>query len=169
MRDLIAGWYVIYCRPRQERKVIGQLVEKNVEYCCPSVKSVRQWHDRKKVIDSPLFPSYIFVNLKTVSDFSACVCMEGFLYFVKFGNILARVRDNVIANIKMLILGGEAVEVTGEVFQPGDKLLINHGPLAGLECEMVFCRGKRRIMIRVQLLNRCLVADLPVNAVRRVV
>lgn len=168
MRSLIAGWYVIYCRPRQERKIIRQLIEKNVEYCCPSIKSVRQWHDRKKIIDFPLFPSYIFVNLRTIGDFGDCMSMEGFLYFVKIGNMLAKVRDSVIANIKMLILGGEAIEVTSEVFRPGEKLFIDHGPLAGLECETVYCRGKKRIMIRVQLLNRSLIADLPVNAVRRV-
>jgi hypothetical protein len=95
--------------------------------------------------------------------------MGGFLYFVKFGNTLATVRDSIIDNIKMLMMGGEGIEVTNEVFQPGEKLLIDQGPLTGLECETVLCQGKKRILVRVQLLNRSLVADLPVNAVRRAV
>lgn len=59
MRD----WLVIQVRPRWEKKVARQLIEKGVESFCPLVKEKRQWSDRIKTIEKPLLPSYLFVRM----------------------------------------------------------------------------------------------------------
>ena len=56
-------WYVVYTNPRAEKKVAQQLATIGVEVFCPVIKQVRQWSDRKKIVEAPLFSSYIFVNV----------------------------------------------------------------------------------------------------------
>ena len=64
MNNFLKGWYLIYTRPRHEKKVFLQLTEMKVRSLLPTTKKLRTWHDRKKYIDEPLFPSYIFVYLE---------------------------------------------------------------------------------------------------------
>jgi len=56
-------WYALYTRPRHEKKVYDQLVEKGVTSFLPLIEQVRQWKDRKKRIMMPLFSSYVFVRI----------------------------------------------------------------------------------------------------------
>jgi len=70
MNTFNAGWYVIYTRPRHERKVAAELSIENIEFYLPITRVLRTWHDRKKYIDLPLFQSYIFVHLKNQEEYN---------------------------------------------------------------------------------------------------
>ena len=56
-------WYAIYTRPRWEKKVNSLLLEKGIESYCPLNKVRRKWSDRIKVVEEPLFKSYVFVKI----------------------------------------------------------------------------------------------------------
>ena len=56
-------WHVIYVRPKFERKVFATLLERGVESYLPLKKVVRQWRDRKKKMEVPVFPGYVFVKI----------------------------------------------------------------------------------------------------------
>ena len=56
-------WYAIYTRPRWEKKVNHLLLQKGVESYCPLNKVRRKWSDRIKIIEEPLFKSYVFVKV----------------------------------------------------------------------------------------------------------
>ena len=53
-------WYALYTKPRWEKKIDASLIKKNIESWCPLQKIEKQWTDRKKIIEEPLFKSYIF-------------------------------------------------------------------------------------------------------------
>ena len=57
------NWYVIYTKPRSEKKVAERLSEDGVEVYCPMIKTIRQWSDRKKKVLLPMFPGYVFVHV----------------------------------------------------------------------------------------------------------
>ena len=61
----IKGWYVIYVRYRQEKRIFRDLQLLNIEAFLPTVTTEVQWSDRKKKIEKPLIPSYIFVNIQS--------------------------------------------------------------------------------------------------------
>jgi transcription antitermination factor NusG len=63
MPDSARHWYVIYTRPRWEKKVYGLLLEKGVESYCPLNKVQKKWSDRLKWVEEPLFKSYVFVKV----------------------------------------------------------------------------------------------------------
>ena len=57
------NWYVVYTKPKWEKKVAEQLINSGIECYCPLITQVRQWSDRKKKVEVPLFNSYVFVQL----------------------------------------------------------------------------------------------------------
>src|SRR5574342_752189 len=65
MRDIATEdkrfWYALYTRARFEKKVTLQLNNLGIESFLPMHKVLRYWSDRKKYLQQPLFPSYVFV------------------------------------------------------------------------------------------------------------
>jgi transcription antitermination factor NusG len=57
-------WYVLYTKPRQEKKASDSLNASGIEAYCPLVTVVKQWSDRKKKVQIPLINSYVFVNIE---------------------------------------------------------------------------------------------------------
>jgi transcriptional antiterminator RfaH len=159
-----AGWYLIYTKPRQERKVTNQLVESNIQAYLPLTKERRQWSDRRKIIYQPMFPSYVFVYLNNLQEFYKGLGFEGTCCYVKSGKEAVSIRDTEVNYIRMLENNGENIEVSKDFFKVGQQLIIQQGPLSGLPCEVVQYKGKRRIIVRVVMLQRSIVADLPSSA-----
>ena len=156
-----SGWYLIYTRPQQEKKVHSQLTNLKVSSLLPMVRKLRVWHDRRKFIEQPLFPSYVFVRLDDIRDYYKGMEADGALYFVKIGKEMARVNDSVVNNIRLI--GGQdlQLEVSGQFFQPGQRVVISQSPLTGLSGEVVQYNNKRKLLIKVDLLNRNILITLP--------
>ena len=57
-------WYVLFTKPKSEKKVAEKLEQKGIEVCCPVRVEVRQWSDRKKKVEVPLLPSMVLVKLE---------------------------------------------------------------------------------------------------------
>ena len=58
-----SSWYAVYTCARHEKKVKQQLDLRQIRCALPLYRAVHRWKDRRKELDLPLFPSYIFVNL----------------------------------------------------------------------------------------------------------
>ena len=57
------NWYVIYTRPRSEKKVEEQLLSLGINAYCPTRSEIKLWSDRKKRVDVPVLPSMVLVNI----------------------------------------------------------------------------------------------------------
>lgn len=161
MKNFATGWYLLYTKPRHEKKVASGLKDCSVTHYIPTAKRLRTWCDRKKYIDEPLFPSYVFVYLNNMHDYVNALGVEGAIYFVKFGKEIARVSQSVIDDIKLVVDKGADVEVTAQYFSLGQQLVISQGPLTGLNCEVVEYQGKEKLLVRVHLLQRNILLTLP--------
>jgi transcription antitermination factor NusG len=58
------SWYVLYTKPRHEKKVAARLEEAGYKVYCPLQKVVRKWSDRTKVVEEPLFKGYLFIQIQ---------------------------------------------------------------------------------------------------------
>ena len=161
MKNFHAGWYLIYTKPRHEKKVYTRLVEINIDSFLPTKKVLRTWHDRKKYIDEPLFPSYVFIYLNDMQNYYDGMETEGALYYVRTGKEIARVNDTVINNIKLAAGQGNDIEISDFRFRPGQKLVIREGALTGLSCELIQYNNKQRLLVRIDLLKRNILLTLP--------
>jgi transcription antitermination factor NusG len=59
-------WYAVQTKSRHEKSVVAKLAEKRIETFLPIIQDVRQWSDRKKSVQVPLFPSYAFVRIADI-------------------------------------------------------------------------------------------------------
>ncbi|MGN7825020.1 UpxY family transcription antiterminator [Chitinophaga varians] len=160
MSKFASGWYLIYTMSQREKKVAQLLAERKIKYFLPTIKEIRLRCDRKKVIDTPLFPSYVFVNLENQEDFFTTQAVDGFCCYVRFGKQLARVDQCLIDQIDIAVCYGHNVNASAEQFLPGQKLLITYGPLSGLFCEVVKYKGTRKLVVRVGLLQRNIMMEV---------
>src|SRR5688572_14119498 len=97
-------WNVVYTRPKSEKKVASSISKMGIESYLPLQKVVRQWSDRKKKMEVPLFPNYVFVKIEETE--------RGYLYsikelvrFVSLEKIPVVVRENEILAIKHVLSG----------------------------------------------------------------
>jgi len=156
-------WYLLYVKPRHEKKVVKLLLENNIEAFSPMVNVVKQWSDRKKIVKQPLFPSYVFINVYNSSDFYKPLSIQGVYSFVRLGNERASVKESEINQIKLLIENEDLsdIESNDEVFKIGDKTKITHGLLNGLECQIINVNNQNKIIVRIYSLQKNITAVLP--------
>lgn len=161
MNNFHAGWYLLYTLPHHEKKVYMRLTEKYINSFLPTRKTLRKWHDRKRYIDEPLFPSYVFIYLDCRQHYFEGMDVEGVLHYVKLGKEIARVNESVINNIRLATEQGKEIEISSDSFQPGQQLVIREGPLTGLSCEVIQVNQKKKLLIRINLIQRSLLLTLP--------
>ena len=124
-------WFVIYTKSRNEKKVAELLQKNGVEVFCPLVKLKKNWSDRTKIVETPLFNSYVFVNLSE-KDRNVVFNVPGVIRFVFWLNKPAVVRNCEIESLKAML--SETMDSFSiENYQIGDTIKISEGAFKGVE------------------------------------
>lgn len=123
------NWYALYTESRQEKKVATRLLQLDIEVYCPLVIQVRQWSDRKKKVEVPLLPSYVFVKLEP-NNREKVFQVSGVVRYLYWLGEPAIVKDGEIEIMqKWLTDKVTSFEIVG--IQPGSLYEISSGPLIG--------------------------------------
>lgn len=154
------GWYVIYTRPKFEKKLCRQLIGSIPDLFLPKTSIVRSHGVRKRKIDIPLFPAYVFVYLNDMHNFYAGMRAEGFIRYIRSGSQIATVEEDVINGIRFVMQQTHEAEVTTTQFLPGRTIHINAGALSGIRGEIVRVNDNKKLLVRVNLLQRNLLMTL---------
>jgi transcription antitermination factor NusG len=120
------NWFVVYTKPRQEKKVANELKKIGIESYCPTKLVERQWSDRKKKIEVPLFTSYCFVNLEE-KERNKVFQVAGVIRYLLWLKKPAIVRDEEINEIKRWLNDYDHNLIETRVFQNNDRLIIKSG------------------------------------------
>jgi transcription antitermination factor NusG len=153
-------WYAIYTRPRAEKQVFLRLIESGIETWLPMQKTIRQWSDRKKVVEKPLLSSYIFVKTKP-KNFPVVYRTNGVVKFVSFEGQPVSIPQKQIDNLRLLINSNADIEVTSENFAKGDSVEVISGALIGLTGELIKIGSKNRFVVRIDRLDQNLILKIP--------
>jgi len=121
-------WYVVYTKPRWEKKVAVLLTDKGVENYCPLNRVSKKWSDRKKVVLEPLFKGYVFVAL-AISNKWEVKNTEGILNFVHWNGKPATVKEKEINIIKKFLQEFDDIIVSNSKLSPDDEVEIKQGVL----------------------------------------
>ena len=121
-------WYVIYTKPRWEKKVALSLHAKGIENYCPLNRVTRQWSDRKKVVFEPLFKGYVFVSPEQ-SDKWNIKETDGIINYVYWLGKPALVRETEINTIRKFLQEFENVEINERQAGINEPVLIKQGIL----------------------------------------
>ncbi|WP_337042018.1 UpxY family transcription antiterminator [Emticicia sp. 17c] len=143
------NWFVVYTKPRQEKKVANELQKIGIEAYCPTKITERQWSDRKKKIEVPLFTSYCFVNIEE-QERNKVFQVSGVVKYLFWLKKPAVVRKEEIEEIKRWLNDYDHDLIETRVFHHNDHLIIKSGIL--IDKKAVVLRQNRNQLI-LQLEN----------------
>ena len=126
------NWYAVYTKPRWEKKVCLVLEKKELDFYCPLNKVRRKWSDRYKVIEEPLFKSYVFVYI-TEEEKAGVRHSEGVVNFVYWEGKPAVIKPAEIEMIRKFLKEYEDVQANPVSLAAGQKVRIRTGLMMDTE------------------------------------
>jgi len=126
----IKKWFAVYTKPRWEKKVHALLQEMGTESYCPLNKVHRKWSDRIKIVEEPLFKSYVFVRV-CEEEKTQVRMVNGVVNFVYWQGKPAVIKDREITSIHKFMNEYEDVEVSPLAIVPDAAVIVEQGVLMG--------------------------------------
>ncbi len=139
------SWYVIYTKPRTEKRVAETLEQMGLEVYCPLTTEIKQWKDRKKKLRSPLFKSYVFIKLEEKKR-NLVFDVPGVVRYLFWLGKPAVVRNEEIEIIKEWLDDEKVMDVKVEHLSEGDKIIIKNGAFKDQEA-IIREVGKRKMRL----------------------
>ncbi len=164
--DTVKRWYAVYTRSRSEKQVLRNLSEKGYEAWLPLYKTLRQWSDRKKMVERPLISSYVFIKV-IERDFYKVQGTEGVCALVKCQGKPVPIPQCQIDNLRLIINSNAEVEVTGEKFEKGDNVVVTTGSLKGLKGELISHGNRKKLLVRIDSIEQNVTVTVPVTYLRK--
>jgi len=152
---LIKHWYAVYTIVRHEKTVNSSLSGKNIETFLPLREVVSQWKDRKKRVQLPLFPGYMFVRLSTKDspDILNVFNTKGVVRILSANGSLQPVPVEQINSIKSLLESKIEFDPY-PYFVSGNEVVVINGPLRGIEGKILRRKGQNRLIISIGIIKR---------------
>ncbi len=151
-------WYVLYTKPRNEKLVAANLKARGIDVYCPLIVAKRQWSDRVKLVEQPLFPSYCFVHLDE-KERSRVFGVQGVVRYLFWQKQAAIVRDSEIDAIKCMLNEIDNDQIQIKTYRPGDALRITSGSFANVSGTVLRQQGKV-VQVLLPSLQLMLTVDL---------
>ena len=152
-------WIAIRSKPRSEKIVSNQLNRKGIESFLPLIKKHQQWSDRKKWVEFPLFPGYLFARIE-LKDSIFILSTHGVNTIVKFGDKIITIDDKVLNSIKLALEGGYDLHPM-KYFTIGDQVKVIDGPMKGakgiVETKQ---KNKNRLVIKIDALHQAVAVHI---------
>ena len=163
---LTRKWYAVYTRPKWEKKVAELLTKKKIENYCPLNKVLRQWSDRKKIVEEPLFTSYVFVRLSEAEIWTVRTT-DGILNMVYWLNKPAIIKDNEIEAIKSFLGEHGTISLEKARVNINDTVRVVSGPLMHREGSIIEVMH-HTVKILLPSLGYNMIAEISKNNFERV-
>lgn len=142
-------WYPVSTRSRMEKKVHEELDKKDIVSFLPLKKTLKQWSDRKKVVEEPLIKSYLFVYI-TVAQQMELLQINGIARFIYFCGKVASMPSKQIDDLKLLLATDDELEIFDFDIAEGEEVLIKAGPFKDILGEVVSIKNKKRVVLRLK-------------------
>ena len=148
-------WFAIHTRPRYEKKVTAELQGKGIEAYLPLYSDTHQWSDRRRVVELPIFPGYVF--LRAASSMNSRVSVlrtNGVIHFVGSRNMGTAIPDYEIEAVRLVVKRNSSFVPHPYGPQVGQQVRIRGGCLDGLTGVLRAVNGDDNLIISVNLIQR---------------
>ncbi|WP_207423407.1 transcription termination/antitermination protein NusG [Desertivirga brevis] len=152
------NWYAVYTKPRFEKKVADGLSAIGIENYCPLNKVLKQWSDRRKIVEEPLFTSYVFVRMNLKQHF-AVRQVTGLINFVYWLGKPAVIHDSEIITIQDFLKEATNVHLEKTSIKTNDVVRITAGSFVNMEGHIVNV-NKRTVKVELPSIGCALVAEV---------
>ena len=155
-------WYALYTKPRKEQKVAQQLEQLGFTIYLPLKTEMKQWSDRKKKVTSPLFTSYVFIQIEEAKRQEVFI-IDGVLNYIFWLGKPAVIRDEEMQLLKNEVEKPNSnVEVTA--IEPGERIQLQQGVFKGQQAVVEYVSNNKahlflpslgiKLVISRQILNK---------------
>jgi len=152
--QITANWFAVQTFSRHEKTVASQLAQDGVETMLPLTRQERKWSDRKKILDFPLFPGYVFVKL---SDFATerfrILRKNGVSGFVGGNHGAFPIPEDEIRNVRLLTQNKIPAN-SHSYLRVGQRVRIRDGALRGLEGILERVANDHSLILSIDLIQR---------------
>ncbi|MGB7293156.1 MAG: UpxY family transcription antiterminator [Thermodesulfobacteriota bacterium] len=155
------SWFALYTKARHEKKVNEALAGKNLEAFLPLRNVINRWKDRKKEIQLPLFPGYLFVRMEPDDRFNVLNTRGVVRILGNKGNPMPVPVEEIEAT-KTLLESGLRYEPFSYLTE-GKEVVVIRGPLEGVGGRILQVRGATRLIISVNLIQRSVSVEVDVS------
>jgi transcription antitermination factor NusG len=157
-----AHWYAVWTRSRQEKAVAAMLTTLGVDHYLPLKAELRQWSDRKQLVELPLFSGYLFVRIDSLKHSKLQVLkVPGVGSFVGNQSGSLPIPDQQIEDIRRVLTAGAECSVE-PLLKVGDRVRVVRGALAGVEGTLARANSAYRLVISIEMIRQ----SLSVNVMR---
>ncbi len=160
------NWYALYTRPRHEKKAFDLLIEKGATAYLPLLLTVREYKTRKKKVELPLFPSYMFCEFEYKDRFTILET-HGIIKIVNFNGVPAIVPEWQIEAMRTILLKPESLKLEN-YFKQGDLVQVMSGPFKGLQGTVVNKKGESRLVITIDGIMQTLSVNIDIDNLKTV-
>jgi transcription antitermination factor NusG len=152
-------WFVFYTKSRQEKKVRDLLTKRSFEVFLPLTKVLRQWSDRKKKVEVPLFNSYVFVKT-TEHQIAEVLALPGVAWTIRHNDRPAILREKEYNLIKRLLETGLTLEVVSVPdLEEGSTVQVMDGPLKGA-VGYVLSKSPAKFMVVLEAIGQAMRVEI---------
>jgi transcriptional antiterminator NusG len=161
------SWYAIYTRPRHERTVNVHLVEAGITAFLPEMERWSSRKDRRKKVWYPIFPGYLFINTELSSESRLKVIKtKGVVRILGHRGIPAAIPEHQIEAIQKAIDSRKNIS-SFPYLKTGQIVRVVSGPLGGVEGIFISEKGKGKLIISVDILQRSVSVEIEEADVER--
>lgn len=159
-------WFAITTKPNLEKATSAALQARGLETFLPLYHVRCRWSDRIKELDLPLFAGYTFSRFEPARRVPV-LSTPGALSIVGFGNCPAAIAESEIAAVRRIIASGLPAE-PWPFLKLGARVLIEYGPLEGLEGIILSLKKQSRLVVSVSMLQRLVAVEIDRAWARRI-
>lgn len=164
MRDAL-NWFLLYTKPRQEQVALVNLQRQGYETFHPRIKVQKIHEGKHKLAEEALFPSYIFIRLgNMVQNWLPIKSTYGVSKIVRFGQFPAEVSECMIESIRAKVQQRKII-AENKSFNPGQHVVVQHGPMQGIEAIFHSYSSKKRVLLLLEMLGQQACVNVAVDDV----
>jgi transcription antitermination factor NusG len=152
------NWYALYTNARHEKVVARQLEERCIETFLPLYRTWHRWKDRRKQVELPLLPSYVFIRMQEEHK-PRVLKVSGAISVVSFNGKMAALPEREIDALRNA-LESQIYAEPCPYLKIGRKVRVVRGPMAGAEGILSRKKDKCRVVISVDVLMRSVAVEL---------
>jgi len=155
---MASSWYALHVKSRQEKVVSAILSGKGYEQLLPVYRSKRQWIDRVREVELPLFPGYVFCRFNLETRIPV-LTTPGVVGIVRCGPMLAEVDPTEIAALQALIKSQLPAQ-PWPYLEVGEKVMVEEGALKGVIGILLETKNSKRVVLKVTMLHRAVLVEI---------
>lgn len=145
-------WFAIHTASNHERAVARQLQERSIPFFLPTYKQVNRWSDRRKEVERPLFPGYVFVQIAMDAKLNV-LRIPGVVRLVGTSHGPSEIPAAEIEPLQQAMVSKGQI-APHDYVKVGSRVRVVHGPFAGIRGSLVRKENQLRVVVSMESIHQ---------------